>query len=264
MSPRRPVLRYHGGKWRLAPWIIGHFPAHRVYVEPFGGGASVLLRKPRVYAEVYNDLYEDVVGLFRVLRDPEAAMKLLELLELTPFSRTEFLEASNPSPDPVENARRFIIRSHMGFGASRTPQDQTGFRANSNRSGTTPAHDWVKYPAAIKGVTDRLQGVVIESRPASECMEAHDSTTTLHYVDPPYVHSTRSKGNPYCTKHKYAFEMSDQDHRDLAEVLRNLKGFRTQSDRNRNHGIELRNRRQACRPTAVLTLRFGGGINAHA
>jgi len=73
MTPARPVLRYHGGKWKLAPWIIAQMPPHRIYVEPFGGAASVLMRKSRVYAEVYNDRWDSVVNVFRVLRLNRAA-----------------------------------------------------------------------------------------------------------------------------------------------------------------------------------------------
>ena len=90
MTPTRPVLRYMGGKWRLAPWILRHLPPHRTYVEPFGGAASVLLRKPRAYAEIYNDLDGEIVSLFRVLRDPEAAAELVRRIALTPFAREEF------------------------------------------------------------------------------------------------------------------------------------------------------------------------------
>lgn len=65
-TPKRPVLRYHGGKWLLAPWIISHFPRHRIYTEAYGGAASVLLRKPRIFSETYNDLDGEI---FRVLPD---------------------------------------------------------------------------------------------------------------------------------------------------------------------------------------------------
>ncbi len=114
--PARPVLRWFGGKWKLAPWILSHFPAHRVYVEPFGGAGSVLMRKPRSYCEVYNDIDCEVVNLFRVLRDPGQAARLIADLELTPFSRDEFIAAYEPAEDPAELARRLVMRSFMGFG----------------------------------------------------------------------------------------------------------------------------------------------------
>lgn len=216
-SVRRPALRWHGGKWMLAPWILQHFPAHRVYVEPFGGAASVLIRKPRSYAEVYNDLDVEVVNLFTVLRGARAA-ELVEQLRLTPFARDEFADAYQPATDPVERARRLVIRSFMGFG-SNGHNRATGFRANSNRSGTTPAHDWSNYPDALAAIVARLQGVVIENRDACAVMTAHDGPETLHYVDPPYVFATRSD-----LSKDYAHELTDDDHRQLLSFLRGLKG----------------------------------------
>lgn len=223
-EPTRPVLRWHGGKWLLAPWIISHFPPHRVFVEPFGGAASVLLRKERAYAEVYNDLDGDVVNLFRVLRSAEAG-RLIDLLRLTPFARAEFTAAYEPSDEPVERARRLIVRSFMGFGSSGAMGATTGFRANSNRSGTTPAHDWVNYAEGLTPTIDRFAGVIIENRDAAMVMAQHDGRATLHYVDPPYVHETRSGGNPYCAKHKYRHEMTDGDHERLLEALDGLAGM---------------------------------------
>lgn len=218
--PPRPLLRYHGGKWMLAEWIIGHFPKHRVYVEPFGGGGSVLMRKPRAYAEIYNDLNGEVVNVFRCARDQGAT--LAEALRLTPFAREEFLAAYEPSDDPIETARRTIIRSFMGFGANGidAKKGMTGFRASSNRSGTTPAHDWRNYADVFPVFINRLRGCIVENRDAREVMAQHDSPLTLHYVDPPYVLSTRAD-----PRHGYRHEMTDQEHVELARFLRTLKGF---------------------------------------
>jgi DNA adenine methylase len=217
MSVTRPLLRWHGGKWLLAPWIIAQFPPHRVYVEPFGGAGSVLMRKPRCYAEIWNDLDGSVVNLFRVLRGPRAG-ELVEALRLTPFARDEFALAYEPADDAVEAARRLTIRSFMGFGSNGHSRS-TGFRANSNRSGTTPARDWINYPDSLAKVIDRLAGVIIENRDAREVMAAHDGPETLHYVDPPYVFDTRAD-----LAKDYAHEMSDADHAGLLAFLRGLKG----------------------------------------
>lgn len=216
MNVSRPVLRWHGGKWKLAPWIIDHMPPHRVYVEPFGGAASVLLRKPRSYAEVYNDLDDEVVNLFRVLRSDDA-QRLVELLWLTPFADEEFADAYGVTDNAVERARRTIIRAFQGFGSNGVHR-RTGFRSNSNRSGTPPARDWVNYPDALRAIIERLRGVVIMNRDAREVMAAHDASETLHYVDPPYMAETRDAGSDY------AHELTDSQHIELLGFLRTLKG----------------------------------------
>jgi DNA adenine methylase len=229
MSVTRPALRYHGGKWKLAPWIQSFFPDHRIYTEPFGGGGSVLLRKPRSYGEIYNDLDGEVVNVFRMLRD--RGEELHRVLSLTPFSRDEFRQSYEPTDDPLEQARRTIARSFMGFGSAAATGENSGFRANSNRSGNTPARDWANLFEAVPALVDRLRGVVIENRDALDMMAHHDSATTLHYCDPPYVHSTRSNkvrgvaSQGRASGKAYRHELDDAGHRRFAEVVHELEGM---------------------------------------
>ncbi len=217
----RPILRWFGGKYLLAPWIIEQMPPHRIYTEVFGGAASVLMRKPPAYAEVYNDLDGDVVNVFRVLRNPVLAVELERVLRLTPFARAEFDGAYEPTNDPVESARRTIIRSFMGFGSnSANVEMSTGFRANASRSGTTPAHDWANYPDEIRTFCERLSKVTIENRDYREVILQQDTPETLHFVDPPYVPSTRS------VKHAYRCEMDNEGHEVLLDFLKfQVKGM---------------------------------------
>lgn len=235
-SPTRPVLRYFGGKWRLAPWIISHFPEHRVYVEPFGGAASVLMQKPRTYAEIYNDLDSEVVNVFRILRDPGKAAELVKLIRLTPFARDEFESAYTPSTDPIEQARRTILKAFAGHGSDSIHRGKasdngmftricqwkagTGFRSTSHQSGTTPADDWMRWAEQINRFCERLQGVVIENRPALKVIQQYDKEDALIYVDPPYLLESRRRKD-----HGYRHEMTEEDHRDLAEVLHSVKGM---------------------------------------
>ena len=221
----RPIMRYHGGKWMLAKWIISHFPDHRIYVEPFGGAASVLLQKSRSYAEIYNDLDGEIVNVFRMAR--ERGQELKEQLRLTPFSRMDYEETYSKTNCPLEQARRTIARSFMGFGSAAATQGKnrrgtksTGFRSNSNRSGSTPAHDWKNYAECFEEIIERLRGIVIENRPAMQVMSSHDGPETLHYCDPPYIFSTRDDARSY-----YRHELTDDQHAELSEFLKSLKGY---------------------------------------
>ena len=216
-----PVIRYHGGKFRLASWILQHFPEHRVYVEPFGGAAGVLMQKPRSFAEVYNDLDGDIVNLFQVLQDARQRDQLTELLVLTPYARSEFERAFDETDDPIEQARRTIIRAEMGFGSAGATKGRTGFRIDTKREYATAQHIWARFPDRIAAIGQRLAGVLIEQRPAIEVMHAHDTPDTLHFVDPPYMHGTRTIGsNRY-----YRHEMTDADHQQLLATLKTLQGM---------------------------------------
>lgn len=216
---KHPVIRYHGGKFRLAPWVISHFPDHRCYVEPFGGAASVLMRKERSYAEVYNDLDNEVVNLFTVLRDAELNEKLQLACRLTPYSREEFKLASEISNELVERARRMVVRACMGFGSASGLRGNSGFRSDSKREYALASHLWARYPENLSAICQRLQGVIIENKPAVDLIKQHDTADTLFYLDPPYVYGTRVTGNRY-----YNCEMTDEQHQELINTVKEING----------------------------------------
>lgn len=218
----RPALRYHGGKWRLAQWIISYFPPHRVYVEPFGGAASVLLQKPRCYAEVYNDLDDEIVNVFRVFQCPEQRARLIEKLRFTPYARAEFNLAWEPTEDPVESARRVIIRAQMGFGSAGATKGSTGFRRDTGRKYTTAMQDWLRYPECLPPIIERMLGVQIEKRTALDVIRTNDADDALFYVDPPYLHDTRTMDG---STRYYRHEMSDADHVELLDRLNQVRGM---------------------------------------
>ena len=217
----RPALRYHGGKFRLAKWIMQFSPPHLIYTEAFGGAAGVLLQKPRCHGEVYNDLDEELVSFFRCLQSPVLRDQLVQACTFTPYARSEFELAWEPSQDIVERARRTCIRAQMGFGSAGATKGTTGLRIDTMKQYSTAQMDWAAYPPVLLDVASRFQGVLIENRTAVEVLLQHDCEETLHYVDPPYVHSSRSlRGNG-----GYRHEMTDDDHAQLLEVLRNLEGM---------------------------------------
>lgn len=205
----------------IAPWIIKHLPEHKTYVEPFGGAASVLIRKPPSNAEIYNDLNDELVNFFKVLRNPCTAKLLIDQVKKTPYARKEFELSYMPSSFSIERARRLSVRAAMGFGATGASRpSKTGFRHNVS-GGRSPARDFISYPKALERISERLKSVVIEHRPATELFSRYDHPDTLFYVDPPYLWETRCKN----AKHQsYAHEMDNDAHHALLDTVVQLKG----------------------------------------
>lgn len=209
---KRPALRYYGGKWKLAPWIISHFPPHKNYVEPCGGAASVLLQKPRSPLETYNDLDGNVVSFFRVLRDrPE---ELIRKIRLTPWARAEYELSLEPCDDEVERARRFYIKLWLSVGAS--PTATAGqFRYARNFDGYYMSHNI----ETIESAAERFTNVQIENLPSDEVIRRYDHPQALVYFDPPYTTEERSH------KAEYIFEWTSEQHAEAASLLRQADGY---------------------------------------
>lgn len=216
-APKRPALRYYGGKWRLAPWIISFFPPHQNYVEPCGGAASVLLQKPRSKIETYNDLDGNVVNFFRVLRDrPD---ELICQIRLTPWARAEYEFAfwNTNGGDEVEQARRYFVAQWMGISSSTERSNSTiGWRVESSNFNGRIIHDINMFHSdQLYQIASRFKHVQIENLLAIEIIQKYDHPDTLFYLDPPYMMTEqRTKAN------WYEFDWKEQEHIEVAALLR--------------------------------------------
>lgn len=212
---------WYGGKFSHLQWLLPLLPECHHYCEPFAGSAAVLLNRIPSPIETYNDLDGEVVNFFRSLRDNKD--KLIELIGLTPFSREEFEQACviDPHLDQVERARRFFIRARQvrtGL-AQKASLGRWANCINTSRSGMSGVVSrWLGSIESLPDIAERLLRVQIENRPALEVITLYDSSDTLFYCDPPYVHETRGDCNAYGN------EMTNQDHRDLAKLVNNAKG----------------------------------------
>lgn len=216
-APKRPALRYYGGKWNLAPWIISHFPPHKNYVEPCGGAASVLLQKPRSPLETYNDLDGNVVNFFRVLRDrPD---ELIRKIRLTPWARAEYESHYNQVGDELEQARLFWVGCSMAI--SNMAYTSSGMRMTKTEDGMPGVPDVLVNIDArhLETVAMRLKGVQIENKLYQDIIAMYDHMSNFFFFDPPYVCSERSSPNTY------AFEWTDADHTEAATILRQATGY---------------------------------------
>jgi len=216
-----PILRYPGAKWRLADWIIDHFPPHTGYVEPFFGSGAVFFNKPKSTIETISDIDGAVVNFFKTCR--EKPDELAYAISLSPWSREEFQKSDfcKETTDDVEAARQFAVRCWQTFGA-RTCK-KTGWRISTGKTkncGPDNPAMWQRLPEIVRQVASRLMDAQIENRPAVDVIKSNNGEQVLIYADPPYVKSTRTLNGD-----QYRFEMTDQQHVELLEALKKHKGM---------------------------------------
>ena len=205
----KSLLKYPGGKWRIAEWIISYFPTHKVYCEPFFGSGAVFFTKTADRIETINDVDGNVVNLFKVCR--EYPDELARMIELTPFSREEFIACEDLEvSDPIERARRTIIRYNQSFGTSNSSKCSW---KNSQKASSPSCHNlWNYLPRTIAETCARLKEAQIENIDALELIKRYDDSETLLYLDPPY---------PQCLRKNnlYQWEMNDARHEELLQLI---------------------------------------------
>ncbi|NUR08977.1 MAG: DNA adenine methylase [Nocardioidaceae bacterium] len=207
----KPPVPYYGSKASIASWIVSLLPDHAHYVEPFAGSLAVLLAKAPSPMETVNDLDEQLVTFWRVLRDRPS--DLARVCAFTPHSRAEMTAAYQSSDDDLEAARRVWVLLTQGRASNlRT----TGWRHFATTSGSaTSMPDYLHgYRARLLPVAERLMAVSLECRPADDVIASYGRhEDVLLYVDPPYLGETRSSAG-------YRHEMrSATEHRLMAEQL---------------------------------------------
>lgn len=212
MTVAASPITWFGGKSRLAEEISSLLPPHRIYVEVFGGGGSVIFTKHAAHLDVYNDVDDGLVNFFTVLRDhPD---ELQEKLRLTPYARHEYLLCRKTwlkVKDPIERARRWYFAIVVSFDSvGRTTGWKAGTEINHAETFITKVED-------LKRFAMKLRRIQVDHRSWQHCIEIYDSDDTVFYCDPPYLPSTRQSG-------KYRHEMTAMGHRKLLQTLIDCKG----------------------------------------
>jgi DNA adenine methylase len=234
-----PPLKWHGGKHYLAQRIIDLMVPHLHYVEPFFGGGQVLFardpadrrlwwtgrtsdeRGANGVSEVVNDLHGDLMNFYRVLKDPEAFAQLRHLLYLTLHAEAEWETArdllAGKDGDPVARAAALFTCCRQSL-AGRMKGFATTVRTRLRGGRNDGVNGWWTAVEGLEAVHRRLRDVKVLNRPALEVIQAEDTEATLLYLDPPYLHETRT------ARDVYALEMTEADHRELLDLLRQVQG----------------------------------------
>lgn len=217
MSATLNLIRWAGGKGQQLKDLLPIIPDSHCYVEPFGGGASVLLNRHRSEVEVYNDLDSSLVNLFGVVRDDRLFDRFSDVLGWTLYSREMFedsVRTLDEEKDAVLKAVKFYTVLNQSFSGKRLAKPSEWSRSAIDNVATR----FTVRQEKLGAIHDRLRDVQIECRDALDVLREWDGEGTVFYCDPPYVLDTRRKAK------YYAHETTDEYHRELVTCLKTVKG----------------------------------------
>jgi DNA adenine methylase len=226
MTSPAPVSKIAGAKWRVADWLVSHFPPHATYLEPFFGSGAAFFTKQPAPVELINDLDCNVVNLFQILRTHAADLALL--MTLTPWCQDEYHNCVIALREPftpetssleqrLERARQFLTASWQMFGRKNVTS-RNGWRHRYLAS-KSPVVGWNKLPDRILNAAERLMHTQISRENAVKLIRNCNNKDVLIYADPPYLAETRGHGNLY----HHEFKTPEQ-HLELIDALESHLG----------------------------------------
>lgn len=213
MGKIKPVFKWMGGKTRAVNLLLQYIPRHDIYVEVFGGAASLLLAKrSAVKLDVYNDLDDGLVNFFRVLRDDDKRRRLINLIELTPYARAEYDHCRatwQMVTDDVEKARRWFVVAKMSYGGMFGSAWGYSFDSRDVQA-------WLRSVDGMEAVAARFRQVQIENSDGIEIIQKYDGDRVLFYCDPPYISGASAD---------YRINIDAEYHRRLVDTLLDIRGM---------------------------------------
>ena len=215
-------FRWFGGKGKFTKTLLENLPSGEVYVEPFCGAATFFFAKPSHPVEVLNDLHSEIVNLFRVFQKKDHYEELVHRLTWTPYAREEFVKAldmrKQENLSDVDKAWAFFVRQNQGFGGKANTRGDWGRTFTSLRGMSKQTSDWITKLSLFEEWRNRLIRCQIDQIDALTCIQYWDSEKTVFYLDPPYIHETRTSSKDYVHEQPLSF------HEDLVKILLNIKG----------------------------------------
>ena len=218
----RPPIKTHGGKYYLSNWIIEHFPEgyeDMVYCEPFCAGASVFLNKKPSMEEVISDIDTGVISVFKSLRDEP--QEFITRIKRTRYTERAFKMAQNRSEKPFDDyidhaVNEYVLRRMSRGGLKRA------FAWSERTRGGKPGdlNAWDTMIESLPLIAERIKNTNILSENFVQIIKVWDEDETFFYLDPPYLHSTRSEG----ATNAYEHELTVEDHISMLLLANNARG----------------------------------------